>query len=103
LTFLSSEKDLFVFRPNLFSMHQSLLVRCLLLAGLPDALVEVATDTNCEGQQGEGEELKLAVKTTVLLGEVLRLSDCLLPPEVRKGSQCLPSLLDRVASRDQRL
>jgi rapamycin-insensitive companion of mTOR len=78
-------------RPNLRESQRSLLLLCLLLSGLPDALINVIVSSDME----------LSIQATILLGEFLFLTNRVVPRELNATSHCLPNLLESVASGDQ--
>ncbi|KAK9696755.1 Rapamycin-insensitive companion of mTOR, middle domain [Popillia japonica] len=70
--------------PSISDMHLSLLLYCFLEAGLLEALAEVVVTS----------DTFISVRATVLLGELLRLIQILLPPECCNISPALPNLLE---------
>ncbi|CAH0555004.1 unnamed protein product [Brassicogethes aeneus] len=70
--------------PSLTEMHLSLLLYCFLENGLLGALSEVIATS----------DTFISVRATVLLGELLRLIQVLLPPDCCNVSPSLPLLLD---------
>ena len=75
-------------RPNLVENHFCLLLSAYLEARLPAALIDVITSS----------DTVLAVRATVLLGQLLHLVTQLLPREVGAVAQCLPELASYVAT-----
>ncbi|XP_022918120.2 rapamycin-insensitive companion of mTOR [Onthophagus taurus] len=69
--------------PSITDMHLSLLLYCFLEAGLLGALVEVIITS----------DTFISVRATVLLGELIRLIQVMLPPECCNLSPALPDLL----------
>ncbi|GJQ71662.1 rictor [Trypoxylus dichotomus] len=74
--------------PSISDMHLSLLLYCFLEAGLLGALAEVIVTS----------DTFISVRATVLLGELLRLIQILLPPECCNISPALPNLLEYAVS-----
>ncbi|XP_018577043.1 rapamycin-insensitive companion of mTOR isoform X2 [Anoplophora glabripennis] len=70
--------------PSTTDMHLSLLLYCFLESGLLGALTEVIATS----------DTFISVRATVLLGELLRLIQVLLPPGCCNVSPSLPSLLE---------
>jgi len=76
---------LFSISPNITANHTGLLILCLVRSGLLEALVEVILTS----------DTFLSVRATVLLGELLCLSDHFLPTDCFDPSQSIPSLVEQ--------
>uniref|UniRef100_A0A1Y1M3X9 Rapamycin-insensitive companion of mTOR n=1 Tax=Photinus pyralis TaxID=7054 RepID=A0A1Y1M3X9_PHOPY len=79
--------------PNITDIHLSLLLYCFLETGLLCALAEVIATS----------DTFISVRATVLLGELLRLIQILLPPECCNITPPLPNLLEYATKRPQAL
>ncbi|KAF5269709.1 hypothetical protein FQA39_LY08632 [Lamprigera yunnana] len=79
--------------PNITDIHISLLLYCFLETGLLCALAEVIATS----------DTFISVRATVLLGELLRLIQILLPPECCNITPALPNLLEYATKRPQAL
>ncbi|KAL8596171.1 hypothetical protein ACOMHN_021211 [Nucella lapillus] len=75
-------------RPNLVDNHIALLLSAWINAGVLEALVEVITSS----------EGPLFNRSIILLGEILHMSNVLLPAECYSHSHCLPVLLTMASS-----
>ncbi|XP_064626915.1 rapamycin-insensitive companion of mTOR-like isoform X2 [Lineus longissimus] len=75
-------------RMNLIENHLALLLLVFLSNGLPEALVEVITTS----------KEHIAIRGTILLGEMLHLANMIIPHECVHLSHCLPSLIAIAAS-----
>lgn len=74
--------------PSINDMHLALLLYCFLECGLMGAISEVIATS----------DTFISVRATVLLGELLHLTQILLPPECCNISPPLPSLLESASS-----
>ncbi|KAK4875147.1 hypothetical protein RN001_011569 [Aquatica leii] len=79
--------------PNITDIHISLLLYCFLETGLLCALAEVIATS----------DTFISVRATVLLGELLRLIQILLPPECCNVTPALPNLLEYATRKPQAL
>ncbi|XP_070563534.1 rapamycin-insensitive companion of mTOR-like isoform X2 [Ptychodera flava] len=77
-------------RSNLVENHLALVLQAFICAGLLESLVEVITSG----------EAHIAIRTTLLLGELLHMANTLLPHECGHHSHCLPTLMTLAASFD---
>lgn len=79
--------------PSITDIHLALLLYCFLETGLLNALAEVIATS----------DTFISVRATVLLGELLRLVQLLLPPECCNVTPALPNLLEYATKRPQAL
>ncbi|CAH1775574.1 unnamed protein product [Owenia fusiformis] len=70
-------------RSNLLENHLALLLNAFIHAGLLEGLVEVVVS----------QDQHLAVRATILLGELLYLANSVIPHECSQHSHCLPTLV----------
>ncbi|GFN88091.1 rapamycin-insensitive companion of mtor [Plakobranchus ocellatus] len=75
-------------RPNLIDHHLAILLSAWFSAGLREALIEVVISS-------DGPLFNRAV---LLLGELMHMANCLLPPECLHHHECLPSLIAMASS-----
>jgi len=84
-------------RHNLLNNYLSALLIAFINAGLVEALVELGSQRR-SGLFDEKEEHSLSIKATLLLGELLYLTNTLLPPAQCAKVQTLPVLMEFAAS-----
>ncbi|XP_074640196.1 rapamycin-insensitive companion of mTOR-like isoform X2 [Tubulanus polymorphus] len=77
-------------RMNLVENHLALLLLSFITARLLESLVEVITTS----------EPQVAVRATILLGELLKLANKCLPHDCRQHTQTLPSLINLATATD---
>uniref|UniRef100_A0A8C5FLC2 Uncharacterized protein n=1 Tax=Gadus morhua TaxID=8049 RepID=A0A8C5FLC2_GADMO len=77
-------------RPDLMDNYLALVLSAFITGGLLEGLVEVVTSS----------EDQLAVRATILLGELLHMANTILPHSHSHHLHCLPTLINMAASFD---
>ncbi|XP_051967388.1 rapamycin-insensitive companion of mTOR [Xyrauchen texanus] len=77
-------------RPDLMDNYLALLLSAFINSGLLEGLVEVVTSS----------DEKIAVRATILLGELLQMANTILPHSHSHHLHCLPTLINMAASFD---
>eukprot|EP01132_Coremiostelium_polycephalum_P001142 gene1142-1449_t len=86
-------------RHNLLNNYIAALLIAFIDSGLIEGLVYLGNFINRDGTEAEKEQFRnIAGKSTVLLGELLHLSNSLLPPSQCAKLQTLPSLVNSAIS-----
>ncbi|XP_028312751.1 rapamycin-insensitive companion of mTOR-like isoform X1 [Gouania willdenowi] len=77
-------------RPDLMDNYLAFVLSAFITSGLLEGLVEVVTSTDDQ----------LAVRSTILLGELLHMANTILPHSHSHHLHCLPTLINMAASFD---